>query len=762
MKYAIIGNPNCGKSTIFNALTGQNQKIGNWNGVTVDKKIGIFSYNQKKIEIVDLPGIYSLTTSNQIAIDENIACRFIIESKPKAIINVIDASNLERNLYLTMQLFEMNIPIILVLNMMDVAYKKGMTIDSDKLSKITGCSVIPLIARKKIGIIELKKILSNMKVNTPFFNLKKYYHSEVQAFASSISKLYKTNSSLWLATSIIEKNYISYNLFTAQFLKSLKNLKIKYVTEKNLEILLANDRYKASHDIVRKITLNQRLVKDKITEIIDSFCMHKYLGIIIFLLIMYFLFEFSINIGGSLQPFCENISNFIFIDCINYLGIYFKLPIWFTKIITQGIGLGITTVLTFIPQISCLFLFLSFLEDSGYMARAAFVMDKLMQTIGLPGKAFVPLIIGFGCNVPSVMATRTLDDPQDRLISIMMAPFISCGARLTIFSVFATAFFPRNGSVIIFSLYIIGIIGAVLTGYMIKFIFLQGKSMPFIMELPVYHLPNFSAIAQNTYKRAKDFIIKAGKVIVPICLIIGALNSIENNGNIIEGGSKNSILALIGKMITPVFHPIGIKSENWPATVGLLTGSLAKEVVIGTLNTLYTQNSQYSNKLLNLQSIHILNNEDIIKNVQFQSKNNNYRFIKSITNSTYNKMGSSAMGSMIISFSSIASVFSYMIFILLYIPCVSVIAIMAKEATRYWAILSIFWSLSIAYTISTISYQLTCIGRNITTSLFWIIGLSCYIFLLTIAMKFIIYKLRFTIKSQCINSCCCTKKISLI
>ena len=456
-----------------------------------------------------------------------------------------------------------------------------------------------------------------------------------------------------------------------------------------------------------------------------------------------------------MQPLFANISSLLFIDGVTHLGLYLGLPLWLVAMMSQGIGLGLNTVLTFIPQIGCLFLFLSFLEDSGYMARAAFVMDRFMQTIGLPGKAFVPLIVGFGCNVPSVMAARTLDTARDRLMSIMMAPFISCGARLAIFAVFAAAFFPQSGALVVFSLYLIGIIGAILTGYVIKFTFLRGKSAPFIMELPVYHLPNFRAIVRQSWQRLKSFIFRAGKVIIPMCIIIGTLNSIEMNGKVVAGGSKQSILARTGVLITPVFQPMGITSDNWPATVGLLTGSLAKEVVIGTLNTLYTQNQPQSlqdiDQTFDLKSGLIAAWEDTVDSLQ---SIDSAAFINPITASKPDTtMDKTAMGSMILSFGSMAPAFAYMLFVLLYIPCASVIAAIAKEATRHWAMLSMLWSLSIAYAVSVIAYQITYLGTTTLTSLLWIVSVLIYMALLIAAMKYIALRLKFTTPSNCVTNC---------
>ena len=593
MKYAIIGNPNAGKTTIFNALTGLNQKVGNWSGVTVDKKTGFFTHQSKKFEIIDLPGVYSLSASDTSAIDEEIATRFILEAKPDAIINVIDASNLERNLYLTMQLIEMNLPVVLAINMTDVAAKKGLVIDYNRLAKQLGCEVVPMIGRKKIGINDLKEALT--KPLKPIqFKLAPYYPQAVSKLALAFGKVTDKYPPLWLASATIEQNQRLEAICDAETQDEITALSEKTPKDKQAIIQLSSARYQAINTLIDHCTDRKKIKRHKATEMIDCLCMHKYFGILIFLAVMYLMFEFSITVGGALQPLFDNSSSVIFIDGMTHLGVWLGLPLWLTAIIAQGIGLGINTVLTFIPQIGCLFLFLSFLEDSGYMARAAYVMDRLMQAIGLPGKAFVPLIVGFGCNVPSVMAARTLETRRDRLMTIMMAPFMSCGARLAIFAVFAAAFFPQNGALVVFSLYLIGILGAIITGYVIKYTVLKGQSAPFVMELPVYHLPNFKTIALHSWNRLKRFIFRAGKIIIPICVLIGTLNSIQVDGKIVAGGSKQSVLAHAGRAITPVLSPMGITGDNWQATVGLITGTLAKEVVVGTLNTLYTQKKPLS------------------------------------------------------------------------------------------------------------------------------------------------------------------------
>ena len=758
MKVAIVGNPNCGKTTIFNALTGAKQKVGNWAGVTVDKKSGNIQLNGQNSEIIDLPGLYSMVGSDANALDEQIASRFIIEESPDLIINIIDASNFERNLFLTMQLIEMNVPIVLAINMIDVAKKKGFIIDFDKLEKVLGIQVVPMIGRKSIGIRELKAAMEE-KVSTPSFNIFSYYP---QAEISEIKDILKDNADLnnianhnWLAIRLAKSDLYAQTLVSSKSNELIKR-KIKD-QELNLNIEIPIGRYKAIAFVLDQTCNTQKVIKHKLTELIDSVCMNRFLGLPIFLFIMYLMFEFSITIGGALQPLFDDTSKVIFVDGLMHAGIQLGLPLWLTAVVSQGVGLGLNTVMSFIPQIGCMFLFLSFLEDSGYMARAAFVMDRLMQYIGLPGKSFVPLIVGFGCNVPAVMATRTLETRRDRLLTIMMSPFISCGARLAIFAVFAAAFFQKGGALIVFLLYIIGILGAIFTGLVVKSTLLKGNNAPFIMEIPVYHLPNIKTILLHTWNRLKRFIFRAGKVIIPICLVIGALNSIQVNGNISIDGSRSSLLSEVGKNMTPIFEPMGIKQDNWPATVGLLTGVLAKEVVVGTLNTLYTQaqvdNLELDNKDFNFKQELSGAAYQAIANFKGLSWSS---FANPFTaNEADGYMDRTTMGTMVTSFGSTSAAFAYLLFVLLYVPCVATIGAMAREGGKGWAWLSVIWSTALAYGAAVIVYQCSQIFNAPLTASLEILAAISILSGLIYGMHYASKKIRFNPKStiKCNSKC---------
>ena len=759
---AIVGNPNCGKTTLFNALTGAKQKVGNWSGVTVDKKKGTLLHENKTFEIIDLPGIYSLTASDENALDEQIACQYLIQNKPDLIVNILDAANLERNLYLTLQLIEMQIPMILVINMTDIAKQKGIVIHFDALEKMLGIPVIPMICRKGAGLTSLKNQLLKPQFK-PNIDLNAHYPKNLIRLKEQLSTFPTlANYPLtWIALQSIEGDQLATHILNTH------NIPLQSCGLNEIEVsTVSTARYQLIDQIIQASTntLESITHKHKLTEALDWFCMHRYFGIPLFLFIMYLMFEFSITVGAAIQPLFDDASNIIFIQYLSHTLINWNTPTWIVAIIGQGFGLGINTVLSFVPQIGCMFLFLSFLEDSGYMARAAFVMDRFMQSIGLPGKAFVPLIVGFGCNVPAVMGTRTLETRRDRLLSIMMSPFISCGARLAIFVVFAAAFFPEHGADVIFLLYVIGIVGAILTGFVIKSTLLKGDNTPFIMEIPLYHLPNFKTIFLHAWQRLKRFIFRAGKVIVPICLIIGTLNTIQLDGAIVADGSRHSVLAKIGRTITPIFSPLGIQQDNWPATVGLLTGTLAKEVVVGTLNTLYSQAKPETLESMKGKPFDLWNQ---LKGTLLDSYQGLVHINPAalanpfVANEADANMDQSSIGEMVTSFSSLAAAFAYLLFVLLYVPCVATIGAIAREANKAWAWMSVIWSTALAYFAAVIVYQTTLLLSHPASASSWILISFLCLYALIQWMKYMAQHASFKVKPNiaCLsgNGKCSTK-----
>lgn len=707
----LIGNPNSGKTTLFNQLTGSRQRVGNWAGVTVERKEGQFATEDHKITLVDLPGTYSLTTiSEQTSLDEQIACHYILSGDADLMINVVDASNLERNLYLTLQLLELGIPCIVALNMLDIAKIQNINIDIPALSARLGCPVIALVSTRASGIKELKTAIDSLPPATTLARVTypPLLQQEVDVLAAAMPSEMALQQRRWLALQILEGDiYSQTHAGNAQQL--LPEVKARLAAQEldDPALLIADARYQSIAQLSAEISNSHLSAPNKLTQVLDRVILNRFLGVPIFLLVMYLMFVLAINIGGALQPIFDIGSAAIFIQGMQWIGFTLHFPQWLTIFLAQGVGGGINTVLPLVPQIGMMYLFLSFLEDSGYMARAAFVMDRLMQALGLPGKSFVPLIVGFGCNVPSIMGARTLDAPRERLITVMMAPFMSCGARLAIFAVFSAAFFGQDGASIVFSLYLLGIVVAILTGLLLKYTIMRGEASPFVMELPVYHVPHLKSLLLQTWQRLKGFVLRAGKVIVIASIFIGALNSFSFSGNAVNN-INDSALASVSKVLTPVLAPMGVHSDNWQATVGLVTGAMAKEVVVGTLNTLYTA-EHITNEGFDAANFNLVDELGGAVKETWQGLKDTFS-ISVLSNPIEaskgdGEMGVSSMGVMSNKFGSAISAYSYLIFVLLYVPCVSVMGAIARETSRSWMTFSIFWGLNVAYSLATLFYQ---------------------------------------------------------
>lgn len=727
MTIALVGNPNCGKSTLFNELTGARQKVGNWPGVTVECKTGHYKNQNQQVNVVDLPGIYQLSLSDdERAVDEKIACSFILSNHVDVIVNIIDGSHLERHLYLTLQLLAMKVPLIIAVNMIDVAERRKIELKLTKLEKLLGRPVISLVANKGKGVSQLKHIIasySHRVVNVP--NLLECPLPLVDAVDSLAKKITHNQPEFefcapWLAQQILQYEDCSdIDLSIREFASELKN-KLERELNEELDIVFADLHYTAANRITKEVTI-QTAIKKTVTERVDKIILNRILGIPIFLAIMYSMFFFAINIGGAFQDFFDISSEAVFVQGMTHLLTLMQAPNWLIALLAAGFGRGINTTISFIPVISGMLFFLAFLESSGYMARASFVIDRFMRTIGLPGKSFVPMIVGFGCNVPAILATRTLENPRDRMLTILMSPFMSCSARLAIFAVFTAAFFPTGGQNIVFSLYIIGIIAAVLTGLILRKTLLKGELTPLVLELPSYHVPSFSSLMSQTWLGLKTFVFRASKVIIPVCMFIGILNAINVDGTLNKNNSSStSLLASIGRVVTPVLEPMGIQENNWPATVGLVTGVLAKEVVVGTLNTLYTQESHLADTDWNAS----------IKDTLKEAINSVPINLIALKNSFSNPVIASApehtlnhhvYGVMYEQFKGQTAAFAYLLFVLLYFPCISATAVMTKESNKSWTLFSVAWSTGIAYAVATSFYQLATFFSHPEQSFLWVV-----------------------------------------
>ena len=532
----IVGNPNCGKTTLFNGLTGSHQHIGNWPGVTVEKKEGWSTVATgdgvgERIRVVDLPGIYSLASTSE---DEKVALDYIFSHEADLYINVIDATTLERNLYLTLLMCELKVPMVVVVTMMDIVRQRNLQIDLERLAGRLGVPVIGVDATRGRDLRRLKGMLGDA-----------------------------------LAAARVPTVKLDYD-------RALDDIE------------LAGARYALIERMLKDVVASVPH-KAYLSEKVDRVVLNRFLGIPIFLGMMYLVFWFTQAVGGAFIDCLDGIGDTVFVSGLGWLMARIHAPEWLIAVVANGAGTAIQTVLTFIPPVGFMFLALSVLEDSGYMARAAFVMDRFMRWIGLPGKSFVPMLVGFGCSVPAIMATRTLESKRDRFLTVFMAPFMSCGAKLPVWTLFGAAFCPQNPGKLVFLVYVTGIVLGIVTGLVLKHTLFQGAPTHFIMELPPYHCPRPRHIFLHAWERLKIFIYRAGRFIVPMVLVLGVLNTVGTDGSIGHEDTNESLLSVVGKAITPVFEPIGVEPDNWPASVAIFTGLFAKESVIGTMKGLYGQ-----------------------------------------------------------------------------------------------------------------------------------------------------------------------------
>jgi len=755
----LIGNPNAGKTTLFNQLTGARQRVGNWAGVTVERKEGSFTTAQHKVQLVDLPGTYSLTTmSEQSSLDEQIACSYILSGEADLLINVVDASNLARNLYLTLQLRELGVPCIVALNMLDIAESRQLHINVARLAEALGCPVVPLVSTRGKGIDQLKKAIDEFNGRTETFAVSYPPETEEQVarLQAAMPVQLPVPRRRWLALQMLEGDIWC----RIQAGDSAAALAAQIGAEAPLNISQA--RYTAIERVCQSATSQRAQAAQRFTGWLDALVLNRWLGIPVFLAVVYLMFFLAINLGGALQPLFELGSAAVFIDGMQWLGATLHFPTILTLFLAQGIGGGINTVMPLIPQIGLMYLFLSFMEDSGYMARAAFVVDRLMQSLGLPGKSFVPLIVGFGCNVPAVMGTRTLESPRERLTTLLMAPFMSCGARLAIFAVFAAAFFGQSGALVVFSLYLLGILAAIITGLVLKHTLLRGEAAPFMMEMPAWHVPHLKSLCLQTWQRLKSFVLRAGKVIVVVSVIIGGLNSFSFSGQPVSS-INDSALATVSRQLTPLLAPIGVSRDNWQATVGLVTGAMAKEVVVGTLNTLYTAEALHE-EAFDPQSYSLAAELKEAVAQTWQSVKETFSLNVLLHPLEASKgdgeMASGAMGVMHSKFASDTAAYSYLIFVLLYVPCVSVMGAVARESSTRWMLFSNFWGLNLAYTFATLFYQFATFSSHPQFSAVTLVAVALFNLLLLTVMKNIrLPPARLTVRTLAVSGCSgCSKK----
>ncbi|SHL07631.1 ferrous iron transport protein B [Fibrobacter sp. UWH4] len=752
---AIAGNPNCGKTALFNSLTGSNQIVGNWPGVTVEKKEGQFKLDNHTIRVVDLPGIYALFANSE---DERAALDYLLKGEADLVVNILDATNLERNLFLTSQLMEKGVPMVLAVNMMDIAASRGIHVDLHKLEEILGVTAIGLTAvspKSCEGFVnDLHKLLHNSR-ELPLPKAVK--HSEVlEKLIEEIAEPLKPvaeklgASPRWTAVQYLEHSGRVLEL-ADELGVEIPHDKIEEDLGEEVEFALADSRYSYARDIAKAV-IRDNTTKRTRTDKLDKLFLNRILGIPLFLIAMYLVFWFAVKVGSAFIDFFDILFGGIFVDGMTELLTKVGAPGVVVALLANGVGTGIQTVSTFIPVIFFMFLCLSFLEDSGYMSRAAFVADRFMRFLGLPGKAFVPMIVGFGCSVPALMGTRTLENKRERFLTLFLVPFMSCGARLPVYALFGAAFFGESAGTLVFGIYLTGIVIALIYGLLLRYTVFMGKESTFIMELPPYHLPKVRNLFRHAWLRLKEFVFRAGKVVLIMVTVLGFMGSVGTDGSFGNDNNEKSVLSAVGTVITPVFEPFGVERDNWPASVALFTGLFAKEAIVGTLNSLYAiEGSGDANTAEKAGEAGAAPDESVALR-QAQGPESSFSL-----KSTVKEALVSVPANLVEVFTSIANplgvkdaiaesenagnegayktmqahfnlgrfqVLAYLLFILLYVPCLAAMGTAFRELGRFYGTLMMVLQTVIGWSLSVLFFQVTC-GHSvalIVTSLVLLAG----------------------------------------
>jgi ferrous iron transport protein B len=701
MNIALIGNPNSGKTTLYNELTGSKQSVGNWPGVTVEKKSGVLKSKNLKANIVDLPGIYSLST---ISLEEEIASNYMMDREMDLIINIVDATNLERNLFLTYQLLDSSIPMIVALNGMDIIERNDEKIDHETLSKELDIPVIPISASKKTGIDRLIQTIESFDLDSK--RKQHTYNKEIEKRLSHIQEYMKDR---FLSVRFMEDGLKALDHADVPekdqpiLIQMFHDMKDAF--ELDLDMVLPDARYKEIIRLVHKIYKRNDLIKETMTDKIDKVMTHKYFGLPIFAGIMFLVFYLAFGPLGTFitDQFVWLIDQFfvLIINGVDSLG----MSPYISSLITKGVFGGLAAVVGFLPQLMILFLALSILEDSGYMSRAAFIMDRALRRFGLSGKSFIPMLIGFGCSVPAITATRTLDNDEDRKLTSMIIPFVSCGAKAPIYGVFAGALFAGGSYIVVFSMYLLGLLVAILSAILFKKTIFKNASGNYIMELPQYRQPTLKNTWLHTWERSKDFLIKAGTILLAAFIIIWFLSyfgMVDGRLTLLTDDQiSQSFLGYIGRAILPVFQPIGF--NDWRQTVAILSGFVAKESVVGTLGILYGVGG------------------DVVEN------------------------GSALYPAIQQAFTPIQA-YAFMVFALLAIPCIAAVSALKRELhSNKWFIFTLVYEIVVAYLIAMLVFQI----GSLDTGMILTVLVTAFIVIFVIKMTIKFFKQKGSACASC-------------
>ena len=675
---ALVGNPNCGKTSFFNHATGMREKVGNYSGVTVDSKVGYFKHEGYTIALADLPGTYSLT---EYTPEELYVRQYIMDQHPDIVLNVADASNLERNLFLTTQLIDMNVPMVMALNMYDELEKNGDRLDLDTLSELFGFPIIPTVSSKGIGIQDVMAkvvdLYENLEQHTKHVHIN--YGVDLEKSIGIIKEEMREHLDL---SSAYSTRYLAIELLAGD--KVISELVGKFDDDGSVgkvadeQRAVIERRYNedaativagAKYGFVRGALLETYTQgKDKSTQpaySADKILTNRWLGFPILVFFLWFMFQMTFTLGAYPQAWLESF--------FGWLGDVTTrvLPDGIVKdLLVDGIIAGVGGVCSFLPNILILFFFISILEDTGYMARAAFIMDKLMHKMGLHGKSFIPMIMGFGCNVPAIMATRTIEDRKSRLLTMLVIPMMSCSARIPVYVILVSAFFSHHAAFILTGLYLLGMIMAVLMAKLFSRFFVRGESLPFVMELPPYRMPTAKAVLRHTWEKGKEYLKKMGTIILGASIIVWALSYYPTNDNRVAQ-AENSYMARIGKAIEPAMRPCGF---DWRQSVSLLAGVGAKEVVASTMAVVYATSDEEAEML----------------EADFESDDNELR-ISQLVHDNMTPLSAASM----------------LLFILLYMPCVSTIVAIKNESGKWrWALFTMAYTIGLAWVVSTLFFQI--------------------------------------------------------
>lgn len=657
---ALIGNPNCGKTTLFNVLTGSTQYVGNWPGVTVEKKSGKLLKSTQDIHIVDLPGIYSLST---YSLEEVISREFIESSETDLIVNIVDASNLERNLFLTLQLMEIGKPIVIALNMMDMVEQRGDQLDIERLQKLLNLPIITLIASKEKGIDTLVKTLES---DVPPAQAIPFYRPHIQKLIDDIQRQIQIrNLGSLHAIRFIEEGpsaLIGHDQDPVLLAKLNEQVDLVLKDEgMDRDMIISDEKYQFITRTSAQVLKRNPHGKATLTDRLDAILTHRILALPIFFAIMALVFMTAFGpLGQFIKGGWEALLDLVMIQGPSWLLTVLGVSPWLYDLVIKGILGGVASVIGFLPEISILFLMLSILEDTGYMARAAFIMDRVLRRFGLSGKAFIPMILGFGCTVPALMATRTLENEKDRRLTMMITPFMSCSARFPIYAVFAAAFFATNQALVVYSMYVLGILVAFGSGLLLKSVVTKNRVSAFILELPDYHWPTARNLFMHTWERIKGFLVKAGTVLVIASLIIYLMNTYTFSFAQAHS-SVDSMIGTLGQFIAPIFKPLGF--GDWRASIALVVGFIAKEGVVSTLGVLYNVGG------------------DAVTNVGLLTEPLRQVFTP-------------------------LSAYAFMVFTLLYMPCVAAFVTMKREMNSWkWTLITVSYQTLVAWLLAFAIYQ---------------------------------------------------------